>query len=219
MPEYGQAGYERKYTPEPTAEQADQAAEAAKEHGPEIGTWSMTEPNVELLKESARLFIQGIGEDPTRSDLVDTPDRVAKMYAEIYSGYFQDPKDFITDFDNPSRYHGPVILKGAELYSTCAHHFQPFIGEIDIAYAPNNRLLGLSKLVRVARVYAKRLQTQETLTQQVADALNDLLDPEWVIVRYRAEHYCMRLRGVRIKESTTTTIAWHGRVPENIFNV
>jgi GTP cyclohydrolase I len=202
---------------------AKSTPEEAKKMGPEIGKWNLAAPNMELLEESARLFLRGLGEDPTRSDLVDTPKRVAKMYSQVYQGYFQRPEDFITEFDNGDdtggKYIGPVILKNAELYSTCAHHFQPFIGEISIAYQPKDRIVGLSKLLRVARVYAKRLQVQEKLTQQVADALWELLDPEWVVVRYEAEHYCMRLRGVRVKGSSTVTLASHGDYPQGVFNV
>lgn len=190
----------------------------ALEGGPEIRDGkSLPEPGQETLEESVRLFLLGVGENPYREGLKDTPKRIAKAYMECLSGYNEDPKDFITEFDNDI-YKGPVILKGAELYSFCEHHGFPFIGAVDIAYQPKDKIVGLSKLVRVARVFAKRLQVQERLTQQIADALWEILEPEWVIVRYTAEHFCMRIRGVRVKESTTTTIATHGWVPSDIFN-
>lgn len=193
-------------------------------NGPMISKWDKVQvtpgaPDMAKLKESVKLFLEGIGEDPTRSDLRDTPKRVAEMYAEIYSGYYQEPKDFITEFDNENGYDGPVILKNAELYSSCAHHLQPFIGHVSIAYQPKDKILGLSKLLRVARVYAKRLQVQERLTKEIADALQELLDPEWVVVRYEAEHYCMRLRGVRVKDSSTVTLYGHGKYPKKVFSL
>lgn len=197
---------------------ADKLVKEARKRGPEIGTWKRVGPNEALLEKSVEYFIEGLGEDLERSDLKDTPKRVVKMWKEIYGGYFQDPKDYVTDFDNENGYTGPVILRNAELHSTCAHHFQPFFGHVDIAYQPGDKIIGLSKLVRIARVYAKRLQVQERLTKEIADALDELLEPDWVVVRYEAEHYCMKLRGVRIHDSSTVTIYGHGAYPKDIFN-
>lgn len=188
----------------------------AKRRGPDYRDWQKTDIDNMTLKQSVRLFLEGIGDDPEREGLKDTPKRVAEAWNTCFSGYDEKPEDFVTTFDNP-QYDGPVILKNAELYTFCEHHIQPIIGEIDIAYQPQDRIIGLSKLVRISRVYAKRLQVQERMTQQIADALNDILKPEWVIVRYTAEHFCMRIRGVRVKESTTTTRAGHGPYPSDIF--
>lgn len=172
-----------------------------------------------MLEESVRLFLTAIGDDITRDGLKETPKRVAKMYAETMNGYFLKPEDFVTEFDNDEGYDGAVILKGAELYSICEHHLQMFAGELAVAYKPKDKIVGLSKLVRIARVYAKRPQVQERLTQQISDALQQILDPEWVVVRYKAEHYCMKVRGVRIRDAFTTTIAGHGKWPQDIFHV
>ena len=175
--------------------------------------------NAEKMEESVRLFFEAIGDDPTRDGIKDTPHRVAKMYAEIMNGYFLDPKDFVTEFDNDERYDGPVILKDARFYTVCEHHLQQFSGTIDIAYQPKDKIVGLSKLVRIARVYAKRPQVQERLNKQVADAIDEILNPEWVVVRIKAEHFCMSIRGVRVPGTTTTTIYGHGAYPRDIFSV
>lgn len=174
--------------------------------------------NMTMLEESVRLFFEGIGDDITRDGIKDTPKRVAKMWAETMNGYTLSPDDYVTTFDNDEGYDGPVILRDAEFYTVCEHHLQPFAGTLDLAYQPGNRILGLSKLLRVARVYAKRPQVQERLTKQVSGALNDLLEPTWVVVRIKAEHHCMKLRGVRINGSYTVTQHGHGRYPDNVFN-
>lgn len=171
------------------------------------------------LEQSVRLFFEGIGDDPDRDGIRDTPKRVAKMWAETMNGYTLDPAQYVTLFENDGGYRGPVVLRDAEFYTQCEHHLQPFSGTIDLAYKPGERVLGLSKLLRIARVFAKRPQVQEKLTQQIADSLMELLEPEWVYVRIKAEHHCMKLRGVRIKGSYTTTAAGHGEYPVDIFNI
>jgi GTP cyclohydrolase IA len=161
--------------------------------------------DIEKLEQSVRLFFEGIGDDPNRDGIRDSPKRVAKMWAETMNGYTLDPADFVTMFENDNGYDGPVVLRDAEFYTVCEHHLQPFAGTIDIAYQPGARILGLSKLLRVARVYAKRPQNQERLTKQVTESLFDLLEPAWVVVRIKAEHHCMKLRGVRVNGSYTET--------------
>lgn len=169
------------------------------------------------LEESVRLFFEGIGDDPNRDGIKDTPKRVAKMWAETMNGYTLNVEDFVTTFENDEGYNGPVILRDAEFYTVCEHHLQPFNGTIDIAYQPGSRIVGLSKLLRVARVFAKRPQVQERLTKQVGDALYDVLDPTWVAVRIKAEHHCMKLRGVRIQGSHTETYYGKGPWPRDVF--
>lgn len=171
------------------------------------------------MEEAIKLWFEAIGDDPNRDGIKDTPKRVAKMYAETMNGYDLKPEDFVTKFENEGNYYGPVILKNAELYSQCEHHLQPFTGHISIAYRPGEKIVGLSKLLRVARVYAKRPQVQERLTKQISDALKELLDPEWVVVRYEAEHHCMKVRGVRVNGATTVTVHGHGNYPKDIFSV
>lgn len=173
----------------------------------------------EKVKQATTLLLEGIGDDPTRDGIKDTPDRVAQMYKEILCGLDQDPGDYIKEFDNDEGYHGPVILKDADFYTYCEHHLQLFAGKLNIAYQPGDKVVGLSKLVRISRVFAKRPQVQERLTKQIADALNTHLNPEWVVVKIEAEHFCMSIRGVRVPGTTTTTILGHGNYPENIFEL
>lgn len=178
----------------------------------------------EKMQKSVKLFFEAIGDDPSREGIKDTPKRVADMYAETMNGYFLDINEHDRMFENEEDYNGPVIVKNVELYSLCEHHLQPFIGEISIAYLPKNKVIGLSKLVRVARIYAKRPQVQERMTQQIVDNLHDILQPVWTVVRYEAEHFCMRCRGVRVKGSTTVTQTHRGGnmvypVPDNVFSI
>lgn len=178
----------------------------------------MNKFDYDKVKEATKLLLEGIGDDVERDGIKDTPDRVAKMYQEIFNGYDLDPANFITEFDNDSGYDGPVILRGAPFYAYCEHHLQPFSGELSVAYRPGEKVVGLSKLVRVARVFAKRPQVQEKLTKQIADALNHTLQPSWVVVRIEAEHHCMSIRGVRVPGATTTTIYGHGEYPKDVFS-
>lgn len=178
----------------------------------------MAEFDFKKVEEATKLLLEGIGDDPERDGIKDTPKRVAKMYREILNGYTLDPSDFITEFDNDGDYNGPVILRGAKFYAYCEHHLQPFAGELSIAYCPRDKVVGLSKLVRISRVFAKRPQVQERLTKQIADALHKHLDPEWTVVKIEAEHMCMSIRGVRLPGTTTTTIYGHGAYPDNVFD-
>lgn len=177
----------------------------------------MSKYDYEKVKAATRLLLEGIGEDPTRNGLLDTPDRVAKMYQEILSGYDLDVADYITQFDNDGDYHGPVIVRDATFYTYCEHHLQLFSGNMSIAYAPRDKVVGLSKLIRVARVFCKRVQVQERLSKQIADALQEHLQPEWVVVKMEAEHFCISIRGVRLPGTTTETIYGHGDWPSDIF--
>lgn len=179
----------------------------------------MSKFDYEKVKEATKLLLEGIGDDPTRNGIKDTPDRVAKMYQEILNGYDLNPDDFITEFDNDGGYVGPVILRGAKFYTYCEHHLQPFVGELNIAYSPRDKVVGLSKLVRISRVFAKRPQVQERLTKQISDAIEQHLKPEWAVVKIEAEHMCMSIRGVRLPGTTTTTISGHGDYPKDIFNI
>lgn len=170
------------------------------------------------VKKATRLLLEGIGDDPDRDGIKKTPERVAKMYSEIFNGYDLDPTDFVTEFDNDSSYDGPIILRGVSFYAYCEHHLQLFSGKLSVAYSPGEKIVGLSKLVRVARVFAKRPQVQEKLTKQIADALHHTLNPHWVVVRIEAEHHCMSIRGVRVPGATTTTVYGHGEYPKDVFS-
>lgn len=161
------------------------------------------------IKEAVRLFLEGIGENTDREGLVETPDRVARMCEEIFGGLTQDAsvplsKQFSVD-------HSDLILeKDINFYSCCEHHLLPFYGKAHIAYIPNGKVAGLSKLARTVEVYARRPQIQEQLTNQVAGALTDHLTPRGVMVVIEAEHMCMTMRGIKKPGSKTLTIAMRG---------
>lgn len=172
------------------------------------------------VEEATRLLLEGIGDNPDREGIKDTPRRVAKMYQEILNGYDLHPSDFITEFDNDGDYHGPVIVKDVPFYTYCEHHLQLFAGKLHIGYSPGDKIVGLSKLVRLARVYAKRPQNQERLTKQIADCVESHLNPNWCAVKIEAEHFCMSIRGTRVPGTTTATVYGHGEYPKDgIFRI
>ncbi|MCU1678619.1 MAG: folE [Frankiales bacterium] len=163
------------------------------------------------IEAAVREILAAIGEDPERDGLVQTPARVARAYAEMFSGIGRDPHEVLsTVFDAG---HDEIILvKDIELYSTCEHHLVPFHGVAHVGYIPNatGQITGLSKLARLVDLYAKRPQVQERLTMQIADAMVDVLQPRGVIVVVQAEHLCMSMRGVRKPGSRTVTSAVRG---------
>lgn len=162
----------------------------------------------EKVKAGVRLIIEGIGDDPEREGVIETPDRVAKMYAKTLNGYGRDPKDDAKTFTAESG--DMVTIKGMPFYSTCEHHMQPFFGVFHFAYVPNKTIIGLSKPLRMARIYMARLQVQERLTMQLADMFQEVLCPHGVAVQLNATHMCMALRGVRCSGASTTTTAVRG---------
>ncbi len=163
------------------------------------------------IEEGVRLILEGIGEDPQRVGLVDTPARVARMYEEICGGMGEDPaKLFETLFDE--HHEEMVLVRAIPFYSICEHHLVPFFGTADVAYIPavDGRVCGLSKLARLVDAFARRPQVQERLTSQIADTLVEQLHPQGVIVVLEAEHLCMSMRGVKKPGSTTVTSAVRG---------
>ncbi len=163
----------------------------------------------EKIKQAVRLLLEGIGEDPSREGLLETPDRIARMYEEIYGGLEEDAKAHLTKTFSVE-HSEMVVEKEITFYSTCEHHLLPFYGKVHIAYIPNGRVVGLSKLARTVEVYARRPQIQEQLTGQIADALEKYLDPKGVMVMIEAEHMCMTMRGIKKPGSQTVTIARRG---------
>lgn len=164
------------------------------------------------VEKAVRMLLEGIGDDPDRDGLKETPKRVSKMYQDIMNGYDEDSKipKIMKTFDEETN-GDMVLVKNVPFYSYCEHHLQPFIGKLAIAYIPkDNKILGLSKLVRLARVFAKRPQVQERLTKQIADALNHYLPNRGVAVRIEAEHMCMSIRGVRTPGAVTVTMKTTG---------
>lgn len=173
--------------------------------------------DTDKVREAVRAVLEAIGEDPSRPDIVETPDRVARMYEEIFSGMGKDPADeidvvFETDYDEM------IMVRDIPLYSICEHHLLPWIGKAHVAYIPNKKgqITGLSKLARVVDVAAKRPQVQERLTMQIADAIESKLDPRGVFVVIEAEHLCMTMRGVQKPGALTVTSAVRGIIRENV---
>ena len=163
------------------------------------------------IEAGVRLILEGVGEDLTREGLLKTPERVAKMYEEIFAGLDQDAGEhFCVTFDEG--HQEMVLVRDIPLYSVCEHHLLPFIGRAHVAYIPgvDGRICGLSKLARVVDVFAKRPQVQERLTSQVADTIVQHLNPQGVIVVIEAEHLCMSMRGVQKPGAITTTSAVRG---------
>lgn len=171
----------------------------------------------ERIAQSFKEILISIGEDPSRPDIARTPQRVAEMYEEIFSGIGRDPADEIDVFFE-SNYDEMIMLSNIPLYSTCEHHLVPFIGKAHVAYIPNKKgqITGLSKLARVVDVAARRPQTQERLTMQIADAMESKLEPRGVFVVIEAEHLCMTMRGVQKPGAVTVTSAVRGAFRENV---
>lgn len=166
--------------------------------------------------EAVRTLIRWAGDDPQREGLLDTPGRVARAYREYYQGYAEDPRDHLSrTFAEVGGYDEVVLLRDIPFHSHCEHHMAPIIGRIHIAYLPTDRVVGLSKLARVALGYARRLQVQERLTAEIANAIQDVLEPRGVAVVIEASHACMTARGVRTTGSIMTTSRMMGIFRDN----
>lgn len=163
-------------------------------------------PSRDEAMEAVRTLIRWAGDDPTREGLLDTPKRVINAYNEFFAGYHDKPEAILAKtFEEVENYDEMVLLKGMRLESHCEHHMVPIIGVAHVAYLPDTRVVGISKIARLVDVFAKRLQTQETMTVQIADAINDVLKPKGVAVVIDAKHQCMTTRGVHKTETTTIT--------------
>lgn len=163
---------------------------------------------------SVRLLLDGIGEDKNREGLVDTPGRIARMYEEIFSGLEEDPKEHLTKYFHTTD-NNMVVEKDIVFYSMCEHHLVPFYGKAHIAYIPDGKVVGLSKLARTVEVFAKRPQLQEQMTAQIADAIFEHINPKGVMVMVEAEHMCMTMRGVKKPGSKTVTYVTKGIFENN----
>jgi GTP cyclohydrolase I len=167
----------------------------------------MPEVDLDRLARGVRLILEGIGEDPDREGLLDTPRRVAEMYAELTAGMREDPNQHVVPLSG-NKHDEMVIVKDISIASLCEHHLAPFVGKCHIAYIPKNgNILGVSKLARLAETFARRLQLQERLTSEIANTLFDQLQPLGVMVVIEAEHTCMTLRGVKKPGAMTVTSA------------
>lgn len=163
------------------------------------------------VKDRYKSIIEDLGEDPDREGLHKTPERAAKAMQFLTQGYHQDPVEILKGAMFKESYNEMVIVKDIELYSLCEHHILPFFGKVHIAYIPNGYIVGLSKLPRIVDVFARRLQVQERLTEQVLDCINNTLKPQGVAVVIEASHMCMMMRGVQKQNSITTTSGFRGQ--------
>ncbi len=176
----------------------------------------MSKPSREEAMQAVKTLIEWAGDDPTREGLVETPKRVVAAYEEFFEGYTQDPEDILRKtFEEVEGYDEMVIVKDIRLESHCEHHIVPILGTAHIGYIPNKRVVGISKLARIVDVFGKRLQTQETMTSQIATTIENVLNPKGVAVVIDAGHQCMSTRGVHKTESSTVTSSMKGVFKEN----
>ncbi len=163
-------------------------------------------PSVKEAENAVRTLIAWAGDNPNREGLIETPKRVVNAYREFFSGYDVDPEEILgKTFEDVAGYDDMVLLKDMRVESHCEHHMVPFIGKAHIAYIPNKKVVGISKIARLLDVYGKRLQTQETMTAQIADTINKVLKPKGVAVLIDAKHQCMTTRGIHKINTTTIT--------------
>jgi GTP cyclohydrolase I len=171
--------------------------------------------NLDEVQAAIRQILGAVGEDPEREGLKRTPERIARMYAELLSGYQVDPVKLVNDALFDVKYDEMVIVRDIEFYSLCEHHMLPFIGRVHVAYIPDGKVIGLSKIPRIVDLYARRLQVQERMTRQIADFIRDVLHPQGVAVVVEALHLCMSMRGVQKHNARLTTSAMHGAFRAN----
>jgi len=166
------------------------------------------------FEKMLRRVFKEIGDNPDREGLVETPKRVAKMAEKLFGGYKQDPKSVFKTFDGEN-YDEMIVVKNIEFYSMCEHHMMPFFGRVHVGYIPDGKIIGVSKLPRLVEIFSRRLQNQERLTQQIADAINKFLHPRGVAVIIEAKHLCMMARGVEKQNSEVSTSAVRGLFKKN----
>jgi GTP cyclohydrolase I len=172
--------------------------------------------NAEEIQKAISSILLAVGENPEREGLKRTPERVGRMYAELLSGYKADPIAVVNDAIFEVKYDEMVIVRDVEFYSLCEHHMLPFMGRVHVAYIPDGKVIGLSKIPRIVDIFARRLQVQERMTRQIADLIRDLLHPQGVGVVVEALHLCMMMRGVQKHNARMTTSAMHGAFRANL---
>ncbi|NCP87591.1 MAG: GTP cyclohydrolase I FolE [Anaerolineae bacterium CG_4_9_14_3_um_filter_57_17] len=175
-----------------------------------------TSLDLTVIETAVAQILAAVGEDPARDGLLRTPQRVARMYTELLAGYTTDPVALVNGAIFEVQYDEMVIVRDIEFYSLCEHHMLPFMGRAHVAYIPNGKVLGLSKIPRIVDMYARRLQVQEHMTRQIADFLRDLLKPQGVAVVVEAMHLCSMMRGVKKHDARMTTSAMHGAFRANL---
>lgn len=167
-----------------------------------------------IIEAYIKKLLVSYGEDIKRDGLIETPSRIARMYDELFKGYSQDPKSVFKMFDVRG-YNDLIVVSGIKFYSLCEHHMLPFFGKVHIGYLANKKILGLSKFARLVDIFARRLQTQENLTNQIVLSLEKYLEPKGLIVNVQAEHLCMAMRGVNKIGSETITTICKGEIKKN----
>ena len=174
-------------------------------------------PSREEALKAVETLISWAGDDPSREGLIETPDRVIRAYKEFFAGYDEDPEQVLTKtFEEVEGYDDAVIVRNIRVESHCEHHMVPILGVAHVGYIPNKRVVGISKLARIVDIYGKRLQTQETMTAQIADTIQRVLEPKGVAVVIDAGHQCMSTRGIHKTESSTITSRMLGSFRDNI---
>ncbi len=204
--------HDRDLVPEPTGNGRTSAAPGPVRPATGDATGATKTPKAtETISEHVSGILKAIGEDPGREGLLLTPERVAKSMQFLTQGYQMDPRTILEKAIFHEDYSEIILVKDIEIFSLCEHHMLPFIGKAHVAYIPNGRIVGLSKIPRVVDIYARRLQVQERLTLQIRDAIQEVLEPQGVGVIIEARHLCMIMRGVQKQHSITTTSAMSGQ--------
>ncbi|HSE83954.1 MAG TPA: GTP cyclohydrolase I FolE [Thermodesulfobacteriota bacterium] len=171
--------------------------------------------NGDRIEKAVLEILKEIGEDPERQGLQKTPERISKMYKDLTSGYSVSPQEVVNGAIFEEKYDEMVIVRDIEFYSLCEHHLLPFFGKCHVAYIPNGKIIGLSKIPRIVEVFARRLQVQERMTVQIADFLDDILRPDGIAVVAEAYHLCMAMRGVKKADASMVTSSMRGSFKED----
>lgn len=173
-------------------------------------------PSRQDAEAAVKTLLLWAGDNPEREGLLDTPARVAKAYGELFGGYTEDPAaELGRTFEEVAGYDDMVLIKDISFFSHCEHHMVPIIGKAHVAYLPDGKVVGLSKIARVVDIFARRLQTQETMTAQISNCIEEALRPRGVAILIEAEHMCMAMRGIRLQGSTTITSSFTGGFKDN----
>ena len=183
---------------------------------PHAKTGTIIRPTREEAEAAVRTLLLWTGDNPDREGLSDTPSRMVRAYSEMFSGYSEDPANELgRTFEEVAGYDDMVLVKDITFHSHCEHHVVPIIGKAHVAYLPDSKVVGLSKVARVVHIFARRLQTQEAMTAQIANCIQDVLNPRGVAVMLEAEHMCMAMRGIKLAGSTTITTRFTGGFIDN----
>ena len=182
----------------------------------DVRDMDMVNMDFEAIQEAVSDILKAVGEDPEREGLVNTPHRVSRMYAELLSGYTMEPEKIVNGALFHINYDEMVLVRDIEFYSLCEHHMLPFLGRAHVAYLPKGKVIGLSKIPRIVDMFARRLQVQERMTRQIADLIQEFLEPHGVAVVVEAVHLCSMMRGVKKHDARMTTSAMHGSFRSNL---